>query len=122
VLRKIFGAKKDEVTEEWRRLRNEEIYYLYSLPSTIWVIRSRRLRWTGYMACMGDEMCIQVFDGETLGKEATWKRLTEMDLHEVGWGGMDRIDLAWDRDRWWADDCECSNEPLGSIKCLEFLD
>ena len=45
-----------------------------------------------------------------------------MDLHEVGWGGRNCIDLAWDRDRWQVDDCEFINEPLGSIKCLEFLD
>jgi hypothetical protein len=56
---------------------------------------------------------------EELGIDET---LIEMDLHEVGWGGGDWIDLAWDRDRWRADVCECNNEPLGSIKCLEFLD
>jgi len=73
VLRKIFGPKRAEITGEWRRLHNEELYYLYSLPNIIWVIRSRRLRWTGHMACMGDERCLQVFDGGTLGKETTWK-------------------------------------------------
>jgi len=50
------------------------------------------------------------------------ERLIEMFLHEVGWGDRDWVDLAWYRDRWWVDDCECSNELLGSIKCLEFLD
>jgi hypothetical protein len=42
-------------------------------------------------------------------------------VQEVGWGGMDWIDLSWDRDRW-AGSFECGNEPLGSIKCGEFLD
>jgi hypothetical protein len=73
VLRKIFGPKRDEITGELRRLHNEELYYLYSLPITIRVIRSRRVRWTGHMACMSDERCMQVFDGETLGKETTLK-------------------------------------------------
>jgi hypothetical protein len=74
VLRKIFGPKRAEITGEWRRLLNEELYYLYCLPNIIWMIRSRRLRWTGHMACMGNETCMQVFfDGETLGKETTWK-------------------------------------------------
>jgi hypothetical protein len=72
-LRKMFGPKRDEVTGKWRRLYNKELYYLYSLPNIIWVIRSRRMRWTGHVAWMGDERCIQVFDGVTLGKETTWK-------------------------------------------------
>ena len=50
------------------------------------------------------------------------ERLIELDLHEVGWGVREWIGLACDRDRWRVDDCECNNEPLGSIKCLEFLD
>jgi hypothetical protein len=53
VLRKIFGPKKDEVTEEWRRLHNEELYALYSSPNNIRVIRSRRLRLAGHVARMG---------------------------------------------------------------------
>jgi hypothetical protein len=49
VLRRIFGPKKDEVTGEWRRLHNNELYALYSSPN-IWVIKSRRLRWAGHVA------------------------------------------------------------------------
>jgi hypothetical protein len=45
VLRRIFGPKRDEVTGEWRRLHNKELYALYSSPIIIWVIKSRRLRW-----------------------------------------------------------------------------
>jgi hypothetical protein len=44
VLRRIFGPKRDEVTGEWRRLHNDELYALYSLPNIIWVIKSKRLR------------------------------------------------------------------------------
>jgi hypothetical protein len=53
VLRRIFGTKRDEVTGEWRRLYNEELYALYSSPNIIRVIKSRRLRWVGHVARMG---------------------------------------------------------------------
>jgi hypothetical protein len=54
VLRKIFGPKRVEVTGEWRRLRNEEPYGLYSSPNIIRVMKSRRVRWAGHVAGMGD--------------------------------------------------------------------
>jgi hypothetical protein len=54
VLRRIFGTKMDEVTGEWRRLHNKELYVLYSSPNIIRVIKSRRLRWAGHVACMGE--------------------------------------------------------------------
>jgi hypothetical protein len=54
VLRRIFGPKRDEVTGEWRRLHNEELNDLYSSPNIIRVIKSRRMRWTGHVANMGD--------------------------------------------------------------------
>jgi hypothetical protein len=53
VLRRIFGPKRDEVTGEWRRLHNKELYGLYSSPNIIGVIKSRRLRWAGHVARMG---------------------------------------------------------------------
>jgi hypothetical protein len=53
VLRRIFGPKRDEVTGEWRRLHNEELYAVYSSPNIIRVIKSRRLRWAGHVARMG---------------------------------------------------------------------
>jgi hypothetical protein len=55
VLRRVFGADWDEVTGEWRRLHNEELYALKSLPNIIWVIKSRRLRWARHVARMGGE-------------------------------------------------------------------
>jgi hypothetical protein len=55
VLRKVFGPKRDEVTGEWRKLHNEELNDLYSLPSTVRVVKSRRMRWAGHVARMGED-------------------------------------------------------------------
>jgi hypothetical protein len=52
VLRRIFWPKRDDVTGEWRRLHNEELYALYSSPNIIRVIKSRRMRWAGHVAHM----------------------------------------------------------------------
>jgi hypothetical protein len=54
VLRRIFGPKTDEVTGEWRKLHNGELHDLYSLPDIIRQIKSRRMRWTGHVARMGE--------------------------------------------------------------------
>jgi hypothetical protein len=54
VLRRIFGPKRDEATGEWRRLHNEELNDVYSLPNIIRVIKSRRMRWAGHVARMGE--------------------------------------------------------------------
>ena len=66
VLTGIFGAKWDGVTGEWRKLHNEELNDLYCSPNIARVIESRRMRWTGHVACMGEEeRCIQDFGGDT---------------------------------------------------------
>ena len=54
LLRRVFGPKRDEVTGEWRKLHNVELSDLYSLPNIVWVVKSRRMRWAGYVACMGE--------------------------------------------------------------------
>jgi hypothetical protein len=54
VLRRIFGPKRDEVTGNWRKLHNEELHNLYSSPNIIRTTKSKRSRWTGYVARMGE--------------------------------------------------------------------
>jgi hypothetical protein len=54
VLRRIFGPKRDEVTGEWRKLHDEGLNGLYSLPNILRVIKPRRLRWVGHVARMGE--------------------------------------------------------------------
>ena len=57
MLRKIFGPKRDEVTGQWRRLHDEELYDLHSSPNIIRLIKSRRMRWEGHVACMEGRIC-----------------------------------------------------------------
>ena len=54
VLRRIFGTKRDEVTGEWRKLHNEELYDLYCSPNIVRVVKSRRIKWAGHVASMGE--------------------------------------------------------------------
>jgi len=108
VLRGIFGPRRDEVTGEWRRLHNEELNDLYSSPNIVKVIKSRRMRWAGHVARMGEERGVyRVFVGKPEGKRTLgrprrrWVDNIRMDLQEVGCGYVDWIGLAQDRDRWW---------------------
>jgi len=69
VLRTIFGPKKEEVTGDWRRLHNDELYDLYSSSNIMRVIKSRRLRWAGHVARIGDRRVVYgVLVGRTEGK------------------------------------------------------
>ena len=100
VLRRVFGPKKDEVTWEWRKLHNEELRDLYSLPNIVWVVKSRRMRWVGYVARMGEGRGVhRVLVGKPEGKRplgkprCRWENNIKMDLREVG-GGGDWMELA----------------------------
>ena len=69
VLRRIFGMRSEEVTEEWRKLHNEELNNLYSSPNIVRVIKSRRMRWAGHVARMGEERGVyMVLVGKPEGK------------------------------------------------------
>jgi hypothetical protein len=76
VLRRIIGPKKDEVTGEWRKLHNEELHNLYSSPNIIRTIKSRRMRWTGHVARMGEKRNAYDIGGEARRKETTRKTKT----------------------------------------------
>ena len=104
----IFGPRRDKVTGEWRRLHNEELNDLSSSASIVRVIKSRRMRWAGHVARMGEERELyRVLVGEPEGRRPLrrprrrWVDNIRMDLPEVGCGYMDWIGLAQDRDRWW---------------------
>ena len=91
VLRGIFGPKRDEVTRDWRKLHNEELNDLYSSPNIVQVIKSRRMRWAGHVARMGEEMGVyRVLVGKPEGKRPLgrprrrWVDNIIMDLQEVG--------------------------------------
>jgi len=106
VLRRIFGPRRDEVTEEWRRLHNEEINDLYCSPNIVRVIKSRIMRWAGHEARMGEESGVyRVLVGKPEGRRPMgrprrrWVDNIRMDLQVVGFGYMDWIGLAQDRDR-----------------------
>jgi hypothetical protein len=106
VLRRIFGPKRDEVTGDWRRLHNEEINVLYCSPNIVRVIKSRRMRWAGHVARMGEEKEVyRVFVGKPEGKRTLgrprrrWVDNIRMDLQKVGCGHVNWIGLTLDRDR-----------------------
>ena len=69
VLRRVFGPKRDEVTGEWRKLHNEELNDLYSLSNILRVVKSRRMRWAGHVARMGEDRVVhRVLVGKPEGK------------------------------------------------------
>jgi len=106
VLRGVFGPKRDEITGECRKLHNEEFSDLYSLPNIVRVVKSRRMRWVGNVARMGEGRGVHRFlVGKPEGKRPLWrprrrwKDNIKRDLQEVG-GCGDWMELAQDRDRW----------------------
>jgi hypothetical protein len=93
VLMRIFGPKGDEVTGEWRKLHSGELHNLYSSPDIIRQIKSRRMRWAGHVARMGEGRNVyRVLVGQTEGKRPLvrprrrWEDGIKMDLRETGWG------------------------------------
>ena len=106
MLRRIFRPRRDEVTGERRRLHNKELNDLCSSSNIVRVIKSKRMRWTGHVARMGEERGLyRLLVGKPEGKrplgrpKRRWVDNIRMDLQEVGCGYMDWIGQAQDRDR-----------------------
>jgi hypothetical protein len=96
VLRRIFGGKRDEAMREWRQLHNGELHNLYLSPDTIKQIRSRRMRWVGHVAHMGEEREVyKVFVGKLKGKRPLerprhrWENGIRKDIMAIGCGGVE---------------------------------
>jgi hypothetical protein len=107
VLRGVFGLKRDEVTGEWKKIHNEELNDLYSLPNIVRVVKSRRMRWAGHVARMGEGRVVHRFlVGKSEGRRPLgrlrrrWEDNIKMDLQQVGWGCWDWMERAQGRDRW----------------------
>jgi hypothetical protein len=88
-------------------MENEELYRLYSSPSTIRMIKSKRMSWAGYVARMGEKRnAYRILVGKPGGKRPLgrprrrWVDNIKKDLREIGWDGVDWIDLDQDRDQW----------------------
>jgi hypothetical protein len=87
-----------------KKLHNEELSDLYPLPNIVRVVKSRRMRWAGHVACMGEGRDVhRVLVTKPLGRHRRrWEYNIKVDLQEVGRGCGDRMELAQDRDMWWA--------------------
>jgi hypothetical protein len=100
---RIFGPKREE-NGSWRKLHNDKLHNLYSTPNTFRVIKSRKLRWAGHVARMGEGRSVyRILVGRPEGKRPLgrprrrWEDNTEMDLREIGIDGANLIQLAQDR-------------------------
>jgi hypothetical protein len=107
VLRRVFGPRRVEVTGEWRKLHNKKLNDLYSLPIIVRVVKSRRMRWEGHVARMGEDRDVyRVLVGKPEGERPLgkprrrWEDNIKMDLQEIGGGRGDWMELAQDRDKW----------------------
>jgi hypothetical protein len=106
VLRRIFGPKREE-NGLCRKLHNDELHSLYSSPNIVRVIISRRMRWAGHVACMGEGRGVySVSIGRPEGKSPLgrprrrWQDNIKMNLKEIGIDGVNWIQLAQDRVQW----------------------
>ena len=106
MFRRVFGPRREAVTGEWRKLHNEELSDLNSLPNIVRVVKSRRMRWAGHVARIGGRRVHRVLVGKPEGKRPLgrprrrWEDNIKMDLKEVGEGCGDWMELAQNRDRW----------------------
>jgi hypothetical protein len=121
VLRRIFGPKREE-DGSWRKLHNDEIHSLYSSPNIVRVIKSRRMKWAGHVACMGEGRDVyRVLVGRPERKKPLgrprhrWEDNIKMDLRQRGKNGENWIRLVQDRVQWRPFASTC-NERSDSIK------
>jgi hypothetical protein len=94
ILRRIFGSKRDQVVGGWMKLHNKELYYFYSLPNAIRIIKLRRMKGVRHIARMGEKRTAYVLlVGKPKRKTALgrhrWMDNIKIDLVEIGWGGVD---------------------------------
>jgi hypothetical protein len=100
VLRGIFGPERDEETGEWRKTHSEELHNLYSSPDTLRHIKSRRMRWAGHVAHMGEGRNVyRVSVGKPEGKRPLGRPKRRWKDGKRLPGGVEWIHLAQDRDR-----------------------
>jgi hypothetical protein len=106
VLRRIVGSKREE-DGSWGKLHNDELHSLYSSPNIVRVIKSRRMRWAGYLGCMGEGRGVyRVLVGKPKGKRPLvrprrkWEDNIKLDLREIGIDGANWIRLAQNRVQW----------------------
>jgi hypothetical protein len=103
LLRKVFGSESDEVIRRRRKLHSEEVYDYYFSSNIIWVIISWIMRWEGNVACIMEKRnAYSVLAGKPEGKrllqrpQHRWGNNIKMDLTDIGWDGVDWINLAQD--------------------------
>jgi hypothetical protein len=108
-VRRIFGPKRDEVTGDWRKAHYEELRNLYFSPNIIRMIKSRRMRWEGHVARMGEKRnAYRILMRKSEGKRPLrrprprWVGNIKMDLREIGWDDINWIDLDQNKGQWMA--------------------
>jgi hypothetical protein len=108
ILRRIFGPKRDEMTRGWRNLHNEELRNLHSSPNIIRIIISRRMGWVGHVARIWIRTAYRILVGKPEGKRSPvrqrrrWEDNIKIYHREIGWEGVDWIQVGRDRNQWQA--------------------
>jgi hypothetical protein len=127
LLKRIFGPKMDEVKGEWRKLHDDEFNDLYPSTNIDRVIKSRRTKLSGHVACMEESRFVnRISMGKPERKRPLvtprrrWENYIKMDFQDVGCGGhgLDRSASEWGHV---VGSYECGNKPLASITCGEFI-
>jgi hypothetical protein len=113
VLRKTFGNKRCQVVGDWRGLHHEKLHNFCCSLNVIGVVKSPRMRWAGHVECVGEKMntCKILMakpegKGPLRGPRHRWKNNINMDLIYIICSGLDRINMAQDRNTWLAGCCD----------------